>query len=160
MLLNSLQAVLDEVRMELKPLKALTGEIKNMVSVYLGKLDMACGNYSAGIDRNGLEQLEHYGWPGNTRQLMRVLNHLVLGKKGLFIKASDVKRVLLEEGEQTDCHMVPMNLNGSLSEIEERIIRQVMEEEGMNQSRVEKRLQIGHSTLWRKLNRNGKNVSK
>ncbi|MBS6643707.1 MAG: PrpR N-terminal domain-containing protein [Clostridiaceae bacterium] len=160
MLLNSLQAVLDEVRIELKPLKALTGEIKNMVSVYLGKLDMACGNYSAGIDRNGLEQLEHYGWPGNTRQFMRVLNHLVLGKKGLFIKASDVKRVLLEEGEHADCHMVPMNLNGSLSEIEERIIRQVMEEEGMNQSRVEKRLQIGHSTLWRKLNRNGKNVSK
>lgn len=160
MLLRSLQAVLDEVRIELKPLKAHSDEIKNMVSVYLGKLDMASGNYSAGIDRSGLEQLKQYGWPGNTRQFMRVLNHLVLGKKGLFIKASDVKRVLMEEGELKDIHMVPVNLNGSLSEIEERIIRLVMEEEGMNQSRVEKRLQIGHSTLWRKLNQNNKNVSK
>ncbi|MBT9776944.1 sigma-54-dependent transcriptional regulator [Clostridium sp. MCC353] len=153
MLLRPLQAVLDEVRIELKPLKEYSREIKNMISVYLGKLDMACGNYSAGIDRSGLEQLEQYGWPGNTRQFMRVLNHLVLGKKGMFIKDSDVKQVLMEEGEGGGSHLVSVDLNGSLSEIEERIIRRVMEEEGMNQSRVERRLQIGHSTLWRKLNK-------
>nr|WP_278281321.1 helix-turn-helix domain-containing protein [Clostridium sp. BL-8] len=35
--------------------------------------------------------------------------------------------------------------------METRIINHVMSEEGMNQAKVEKRLKIGHSTLWRKL---------
>ena len=158
--LRSLQAVLDEVRIELQPLSACSGELRNMVSIYLGRLDMASGNYSAGIDRKGMELLEQYEWPGNLRQFMRVMNHLALSKKGLFIREQDVRKVLKEEESRKNGNRVLLDISGSLEQIERRVIRRVMAEEGMNQSKVEKRLEIGHSTLWRKLKQDDKNVSK
>ncbi|WP_426501183.1 helix-turn-helix domain-containing protein [Bacillus safensis] len=42
-------------------------------------------------------------------------------------------------------------LNGTLDEIERRIIKTVLEEENMNQSKAAKRLNINRTTLWRKL---------
>ena len=39
--------------------------------------------------------------------------------------------------------------------MEQEIIRQVLEEEGMNHSRAAKRLGISRSTLWRKLGGQG-----
>ena len=44
-----------------------------------------------------------------------------------------------------------LDLSKSLDEIEKDIIRLVLAEEGMNQSRAAKRLNIGRSTLWRRL---------
>ena len=46
----------------------------------------------------------------------------------------------------------PVSLKGTLAEIEARIISSVLEEEHMNQSAAAKRLGIGRTTLWRKLN--------
>ena len=43
----------------------------------------------------------------------------------------------------------------SLKEMEQEIIRQTLEEEGMNHSRAAKRLGISRSTLWRKLGGQG-----
>ena len=44
-----------------------------------------------------------------------------------------------------------LDLSKPLDEIERNIIRHVLQEENMNQSRTAKRLGIGWSTLWRKL---------
>lgn len=45
-----------------------------------------------------------------------------------------------------------LDLSKTLDEIEHDIILRVLQEEDMNQSRAAKRLNIGRSTLWRKLN--------
>nr|WP_257720708.1 helix-turn-helix domain-containing protein [Lentibacillus amyloliquefaciens] len=42
-------------------------------------------------------------------------------------------------------------LDGTLEEIEQKVIKQVLQEEGDNQSKAAKRLNINRSTLWRKL---------
>lgn len=57
----------------------------------------------------------------------------------------------MEKEHNNKASLIPIDLSGSLKEIETRIINHVMSEEGMNQVKVEKRLKIGHSTLWRKL---------
>lgn len=158
--IRPLLAILDEVRIELRPLRGCSKEIANMVSLYLGRLDMSSGTYIAGMEQAGLKLLEEYPWPGNIRQFMRVMNHLALSDSGLFIREKDVRRVLKEEAAWEGKQVMPVDLSGSLEQIEARVIGQVMALEGMNQSRVEKRLGIGHSTLWRKLNREQKDVSK
>lgn len=158
--IRPLLSILDEVRIDLKPLHCFSREITNMVSICLGKMDMSGGNYTAGMEQAGLRLLEEYEWPGNLRQFMRVMNHLALSRNGIFIREKDVRRVLKEEAAWEGTQVMPIDLSGSLEEIEKRVIGQVMALEGMNQSRVEKRLGIGHSTLWRKLNQEHKNVSK
>jgi DNA-binding NtrC family response regulator len=83
---------------------------------------------------------------------MRVVNQLALKCNGSYINVDEVKTALKVEFENhKNASLIPINLNGSLKEIETRIIKHVMEEEGMNQVKVEKRLKISHSTLWRKL---------
>ena len=45
----------------------------------------------------------------------------------------------------------PLDLNGTLEDIEKSIIKYIFESEGRNTSKAATRLGIGRSTLWRKL---------
>jgi transcriptional regulator, propionate catabolism operon regulatory protein len=151
-MLRQLRTYLDEVRIELQPFKAYNQEIPNLLSIYLAKLDVRCATRVVGMRESGIGLLTEYEWPGNLRQFQRVINELVLSCKGSYIAESQVRHALRKETEvYNQMVLVPMDLSGSMKDIEARIIRQVLEEEGMNQARVEKRLGISHSSLWRKL---------
>jgi len=151
-LLRQLRSILDEVRIELMPFKNYTSEINNMISMYLAKLDVRCASHVVGIKDEGIKLLSDYDWPENVRQFMRVINQLALTCNGLYIAQTEVKAALKKERDNhKHATLVPVDLSGSLKEIETRIIKHVMIQEEMNQVKVEKRLEIGHSTLWRKL---------
>jgi hypothetical protein len=151
-ILRQLRAILDEVRIELMPFKNYTSEINNMISMYLAKLDVRCASQVVGMKEGGIKLLSDYDWLGNVRQFMRVINQLTLTCNGSYIIESQVKAAIKKERDNyRQASWTPIDLSGSLKEIETRIINHVMVEEGMNQVKVEKRLEIGHSTLWRKL---------
>lgn len=151
-LIRQLRSILDEVRIELMPFKNYTNEINNMISIYLAKLDVRCASQVVGIKAEGIKLLSDYDWPENVRQFMRVINQLTSTCKGAYITQREVKDVLKKERDNhKQAALVPIDLSGSLREIEARIIKHIMVEEAMNQAKVEKRLKIGHSTLWRKL---------
>jgi propionate catabolism operon transcriptional regulator len=151
-LLRQLRSILDEVRIELLSLKNYKSEINNMISMYLAKLDVRCGSQVVGIQEIAIKLLNDYDWPENIRQFMRVINQLALTCNSSYIPQTDVKTILkIEHDNHNNASLVPFDLSGSLKEIEARIIKHVMVEEGMNQAKVEKRLEIAHSTLWRKL---------
>lgn len=145
-------SVLDEVRINLPPLKFCRSEIGNMIALYLAKLNLKSGSHIAGIKEQGRKLLINYDWPGNLHQFSRVMNHLALTKCGIYLSESDVKVVLIQEKYNfTHQELVPVDLSGTMKDIEKRIISHIMKQEGMIQSHVEKRLGIGHTTLWRKL---------
>lgn len=151
-ILKHIRSIIDEVRIELEPLKKYSDEINNMVSIYLGKLGARCGSSIVGINNPGIKMLKNYDWPGNLKQFMRVINQLVLECDGPYISANSIKDILRKEQVNwKHKKLVPIDLSGSLKEIETNIINHIMIEEGMNQKKVEKRLGISHSTLWRKL---------
>ncbi len=151
-LLRQLSSILDEVRIELIPFKNYRSEINNMISMYLAKLDVRCASQVVGMKEGGIKLLADYDWPENVRQFMRVINQLALTCNGSYIIETEVKSAIKKERDNYKRdNLVPIDLSGSLKEIETRIIKYVMVQEGMNQVKVEKRLEIGHSTLWRKL---------
>ncbi|MDT8717496.1 PrpR N-terminal domain-containing protein [Clostridium sp. 19966] len=151
-LIRSLRSILDEVRIELMPFKNYKHEIQNIISMYLGKLNVRCASQIVGIKDGGVSLLLEYDWPGNLRQFMRVINQLTLTCEGSYITENQIKTAIKREQDNyRSSSLVPIDISGSLKEIERRIIKQVFIEEGMNGVRVEKRLKIGHSTLWRKL---------
>lgn len=151
-ILRQLRSILDEVRIELMPFKNYTSEINNMISMYLAKLDVRCASQVIGMKEGGIKLLSDYDWPGNVRQFMRVINQLTLTCNGSYIIESQVKTAIKKERDNYKyTSLVPIDISGSLKEIETRIIKHVMEEESMNQVKVAKRLEIGRSTLWRKL---------
>jgi DNA-binding NtrC family response regulator len=81
--------------------------------------------------------------------LKQVINETVLLANGPFIEKEDINYILKTKLKETE--MAQLDLTGTLEEIEQRIIRQVWQEEGMNQTKTAERLGINRTTLWRKL---------
>lgn len=151
-MLRQLRSLLDEVRIELKPFKSYKNEISNMISMYLAKLNVRCASQVVEINKDGINLLCEYNWPENIRQFMRVINQLTLTCNGSYISSNQVRAALhLEKDNHKKSNLVPIDLSGSLNDIETRIINHILIEENMNQANVERRLKIAHSTLWRKL---------
>jgi len=151
-ILSPFRKILDEVSFDLPLLKTYNDELSNLAVVYLNRLSMFNGCQIEGIERGALELLSSYSWPGNLRQFIRVMNLLSLTQHKSYISKHEIQVLL-----QTECtldeqkNFIPVDLSGSLKDIEKRILLQVLQEEGMNQKKVEARLQIPHTTLWRKL---------
>ncbi len=91
LLLYSIRSILDEFRIELMLFKNYKTEIRNMISIYLAKLDVRCASQVFGVNKTGIKLLEDYDWPENIRQFMRVINQLALTSKSPYISINEVK---------------------------------------------------------------------
>ncbi|GAG73854.1 unnamed protein product [marine sediment metagenome] len=113
-----------------------------------------------GISIEGIQILENYTWPGNVRQLENIMERLMVRAKEDYIRASLVREVMnslpgnklgLNRGDFFKSDM-SIPLMGNLEEIERNIIKRVIQEEKGNKAAAAKRLGIGRTTLWRKVN--------
>jgi DNA-binding NtrC family response regulator len=101
-----------------------------------------------------------YRWEYNLDQLKRVLTELVVLSDSPYISAEEVQRALTVESELTgeggqdfDPQRRTLDLGKSLETITEDIVRIVLNQENMNQSKAARRLGISRSTLWRMLSK-------
>ena len=139
----------------LEPLRRREDEISSLASIYLGNLNEELGKQIAGFDPGAMEQLRHFGWPGNFMQFKRVLRELAIESDSLYIRSAAVAEVLSRERnmlrpvfpakQQSDAPM-------TLEQIIRQAIEQALRDNDGNQSAAAKQLGIGRSTLWRHLN--------
>lgn len=124
-------------------------DIEGLARLFISECNAKYGKQIVGIRSEAREQLEGYPWHGNIDQLRQVVEEAVILASGSYIERETVKKVLAS--------MPPaplqggIDLSGTLEEIEQRIIRRVWQEEGMNHSKTAQRLNINRTTLWRKL---------
>jgi DNA-binding NtrC family response regulator len=97
-----------------------------------------------------LDRLAGHSWPGNVRQLMNVLERLLVLHPGGFLDAADLEKVAEPE--------FPLRQNapaeGSARQSgrpESEIIASVLESTGGNVSRAARRLELARSTLRHKI---------
>lgn len=110
------------------------------------------------IEPCALESLCCYGWPGNIRQLINIMERLdILCEDGIVTERS-VRAVLAEHGTGT-----PLDGGGSwlehhrgnlLSAAEDELIRTVLRIVDGNRERAAAILGISPTTLWRKMKEN------
>ena len=113
------------------------------------------------ISTEGIQILKNYTWPGNIRQLENIVERLMVKTKEDYIKASLLREVMNPlPGSMLRLNRVDffksdmsISLTGNLEEIEKNIIKKVIQEEKGNKAATAKRLGIGRTTLWRKLNK-------
>ncbi|WP_053362769.1 sigma-54-dependent transcriptional regulator [Bacillus sp. FJAT-27251] len=135
------------------PLRQRRQDIEDLVHVFISELHPKYGNGVVGIRQDALDELVHYDWPGNVEQLRQVIEQLFLQSHAYYIekdKVMDLFNQLEQQDKQNDA-LTPVDLSGTLEDIEKQVIAKVLEEEGLNQSKAAKRLGINRSTLWRKL---------
>jgi DNA-binding NtrC family response regulator len=76
---------------ELPPLAARTGDIPQLVRLFLGKFSREFGKAVEGASPQALAALEAHGWPGNVRELRNVVERAVLLAETLILGPGDFR---------------------------------------------------------------------
>ena len=136
------------------PLRQRKEDIADLCSLAIGENNIRFGKSVVGIENDALDFLRRFSWPGNLPQFNNAMALLIKNAKGDYITLPDVKNVLNYYTCTQVANDLPcIDLHDTLENIEKAIIRYVYEQEGQNGSKAAERLNIGRSTLWRKLNR-------
>lgn len=98
-----------------------------------------------------VDGFKKYDWPGNVRQLENVIQKIVLLSEGDELSNGLIKDILNELNVDNNSNICEDFLHGSLVEINRKIVRQVLEQEGQNKSKAAQRLDITRATLVSKL---------
>jgi two-component system response regulator AtoC len=134
----------------LPPLKERRDDIPPLIDRFVNELEPE--RKPQGIEREALDVLTHYGYPGNIRELRSIIQAAANLAQGGPITVASLPGYLREVKERSG-----MAANGSqgspqpLAEVEKSCIVSVYESTGRNKAQTAKQLQIGLSTLRRKL---------
>ncbi|GAM16254.1 sigma-54-dependent transcriptional regulator [Mesobacillus selenatarsenatis] len=140
----------DVARIYLPPLRKRNGDIRALAAYLIADSNQRFGTSPIKIKEEALDLLEKYHWPGNVAELKAVLQDAAAAEKG-YVLSTELIGPLMESKISSELSIPEDFLQGTLEEIEKKIIRKVMEHEDGNQTRVANRLNINRSTLWRKL---------
>jgi DNA-binding NtrC family response regulator len=111
------------------------------------------------VQADALRSLEGYDWPGNLRELRNVLERAVIlagdgpiGPEDVHIPA---RARLAAAGSAPLAPGAPPANEGTLSETEERMVRDALERAGGNKSKAARLLGITRRALYGRLERYG-----
>ena len=148
-------------RIALPPLRERMGDIPALVRYFLSEFGKQEGNKHHSIADSGLSLLEAYEWPGNVRQLQTVLFRACVHERREALTAHSFPQLaeLLGEADRGESKSRGLGTllyaeDGhirSLAEIEADIIRLAIGHYRGKMTEVARRLGIGRSTLYRKL---------
>lgn len=144
------------IAIELLPLRCCKQELPNIARLYLRELAPTSSDAPT-LSQEAAQLLETYDWPGNRRQLARVLRKLSqVGTEGV-IDVEETRRALDEEAQlyiaPNDMTLDALLTNHTLEEVNTSIIERVLEQVDGNQTAAAQRLGISRTTLWRWLGR-------
>jgi len=146
-----------ELHLAVPPLREHLEDLEPMIGQLIAEYNSQSGKQIVGMRDAVLERLTHYDWPGNLPEFEGLIQEMLLMTKGHYTEWEEVnevwERLVQHPGAHNTASYAQIDLSGTYEEIEERILRQVLQEEGMNQSKTCKRLGINRSTLWRKMNK-------
>ncbi|MBY8982610.1 MAG: hypothetical protein KGD57_06660, partial [Candidatus Lokiarchaeota archaeon] len=144
-------------------------DISLLVNFFIKKHGYKFKKIVVGISEEGMQILENYDWPGNIRQLENIIERLIIRAKDDYIMTNLVKEVMkfpdddktiyvdrhnLINRDNRDESNLYVALTGKLEDIERVIIEKMIENEKGNKTIVAKKLGIGRTTLWRKMQEN------
>jgi len=146
--------------LNLPPIRQRREDVPLLVKFFIKKYRQKLKKTVEGISKEGIQILESYTWPGNIRQLENIMERLMVRTQEDYIRTSLVREIMNSlPGNKLGLNRVgffksdrSIPLMGNLEVIERNIIKRVIQEEKGNKAAAAKRLSIGRTTLWRKLN--------
>ncbi|NLR42934.1 sigma-54-dependent Fis family transcriptional regulator [Bacillus megaterium] len=146
---QELYYLLASLTLDLPSLTERKEDIESLALFFIGEYNIKFGKQIVGIRSDANENLKNFEWTGNIKQLKQIIKESVLLAEGAFLELHDLKKVISTIRVTSDNQEI--DLNGTLEEIERKIIKRIWLEEGMNQTKTAERLGINRTTLWRKL---------
>ncbi len=143
----------------LPPLRERLEDIDEIAEYYLGFYSTNYGKPKLQLSNDAREILHQHNWPGNVRELCNIIERAVLLAKKETIDAEDIAsaltrgRISVADREKITIEIPPQGI--SLDEIEQRVVKQVLDFCDWNKSRAAEFLQISRPRLRRLLKMGG-----
>lgn len=138
---------LNVVNVYIPPLRSRKGDIDLLVAFFMNKYKSVIGRPQLVMSPEAMEIFSAYSWPGNVRELENLIEGLVNIVEGDIIKVEHLPKIMFEEKEEP----VPDTTGMTLKDIEKAAIIQAIKECSGSLSAAAIKLDIGRSTLYRKL---------
>jgi DNA-binding NtrC family response regulator len=141
---------LNVVSIHLPPLRDRREDIPELTAVLLAKHTLRLGKHVQGVDNATVRGLMAAPWKGNVRELDNALERAVILGDGPILTPDDFPPGLMIE---TECEsgMTHDNLRTAVREYERHHIQRVLRDCGDDKREAARRLGMGLSSLYRKL---------
>jgi DNA-binding NtrC family response regulator len=139
---------LDVVSIHLPPLRNRREDIPELISVLLAKHVKSLGKRVDGVDNATVRGLMSARWIGNVRELDNALERALILSEGPILTPDDFPAGLIVE---SDGDAAGDNLRAAVREYERHHIQRVLRECGDDKREAARRLGLGLSSLYRKL---------
>ncbi len=137
----------------LPPLRQRRDDIPLLVEHFLAKHAADAGRRVDRVQPAAMARLQAYDWPGNVRELENVVHRALLVTPGPELRAEDLP---LELPLSPDLPLeLPAGGDRTLEELERWAIQETLRRADGNVSDAARRLGIGRSTLYRKMEQYG-----
>lgn len=144
------------------PLRERKDDIPLLVEHFLGKLKRRTRSGVTGIDPAAMERLAGYDWPGNVRQLENVIERALVLAEGEVLDQGDLPLLVNVNGPDLATSTAlggdnaeGIDLDRAVVDMEEKMIRQVLERTGGNRAAAARILNITKSKLLYKIKKYG-----
>lgn len=139
---------INTIELELPPLRERDGDVLLLASWFLELFSQRYRKPGLKLDAGAEKVLKRWKWPGNVRELQHSIERAVILADKKIISAADFLFNPKTVSTAT-------SLEGSLDEVEARLITFAIEKEGGNLSAVAARLGISRQTLYNKMKKYG-----
>jgi transcriptional regulator with PAS, ATPase and Fis domain len=138
---------INTIQIELPPLRQRIEDIEILVNFFAGRYGGKYKKDEIRIAPSAMDKLRNYPWPGNIRELQHTIEKAVILCEQDTIGTDDLYL--------SKIHVSKVNENITLGEMEERMIREELEEHSDNLSLAAKNLGISRPTLYKKMKKYG-----
>ncbi len=141
---------LDVVRIEIPSLRERPEDVPLLVEHYWERKCRELGK-SAQLSAEALRVLEGYTWPGNIRELLNVVERLLVSASKSVIEARDLPRDLTRGLPGGSVHFPPFHLPTILAEAERRTLERALRRTQGNRNKAAQLVGMSRASFYRKL---------
>ncbi|WP_281561423.1 sigma 54-interacting transcriptional regulator [Thalassomonas sp. RHCl1] len=130
-------------RVEMPPLRVRNGDIALLIEYFLSESRILAGKPAIKVDKQVMDTLRQYPWPGNIRELKNLVEYVVIHCQEDYIRLSHLPPELFTHNQQTNNH--------APEEDERCRIIDALKTTGGKRSRAAELLGISRATFYRKI---------
>ncbi len=143
---------LNVVEIKLPSLRERKDDIPLFIDHFIKEFSMKNLKKIDGVNGDVMNILNEYEWPGNIRELMNVIEYIVVTNKDGMIQKSSLPKDIFSEAKKSEClKEYPLDLTKAIKELEMENIKKALKISMNNKSKAAKLLNIPRGTLYHKI---------
>ncbi|MFH0986321.1 MAG: sigma-54 dependent transcriptional regulator [Candidatus Omnitrophota bacterium] len=141
------------IYLKVPPLRERKEDIAPLVNAFIRQYAELNAKKIRGIEKNALEALEQYNWPGNIRELKNIVERMIVLSSSDMLTLDQVPEDIRQGKPLASAANGNSQLQGitRITDAEKELIQKALQETHGNKSTAAEKLGISRRTLYRKL---------